>query len=97
MVKDADDFVRYIKKCQVTTTYYFNGSTDEPLADQLKALYVKQEFAKFAEANQGKDDASLQRAFEAFVSRVQPSNVTGPTWRPGASSLDAASTELALR
>src|SRR5262249_18146412 len=53
-VRDADSFTSYIKKCQVTTTFYFNGSTDEPLSEQLKALYLKQEFSKFAIANQGR-------------------------------------------
>ncbi len=89
-VDDADSFVRYIKKCQVTTTFYFNGSNDEPLAEQLKGLYLKQEFGKFAEANQGKSAAELQHAFTEFVKRVDPSNLAGPTWRAGASSLSVA-------
>jgi hypothetical protein len=89
-VNGAASFARYIKKCQVTTTFYFNGSTDEPLAEQLKALYLKQEFGKFAEANQGKGAAELQRAFAQFVERVEPANLAGPTWRAGASSLAVA-------
>jgi hypothetical protein len=84
-VGDADAFTRYIKKCQVTTTFYFNGSTDEPLAMQLKALYLKQEFARFARENQGRNAVETRRAFEDFVRRVEPSNLAGPTWRPGAS------------
>ena len=84
-VHNANDFIRYIEQCQVETTFYFNGSTDEPLAEQLKALYLKQEFSKFAHANQGKSAAELQRAFTAFVASVQPSNLVGPTWRAGAS------------
>jgi len=89
-VRDADTFTRYIKKCQVTTTFYFNGSTDEPLAEQLKALYLKQEFSKFAIANQGKSAAEVQRAFAEFVRTTEPSNLGGPTWRPGASRLEIA-------
>lgn len=89
-VNSAQDWVRYIKKCQVETTFYFNGSNDEPLAEQLKGLYLKQELGKFAAEHQGKDAASLQRAFKEFVARVQPFNVTGPTFRPGASSLNVA-------
>jgi hypothetical protein len=86
-VDTADEWVRYIKRCQVETTFYFNGSTDEPLAVQLKALYLKQELAQFASANQGKDAASLQRAFGEFIARVEPDNLAGPTWRAGAASL----------
>jgi hypothetical protein len=89
-VYDAKSFSRYIKKCQVETTFYFNGSNDEPLAEQLKALYLKQELAKFAHAQQGKDAVTVQRAFREFVERVQPSNLAGPSWRPGAASLKVA-------
>ena len=89
-VHDAGTFAAFIKKCQVTTTFYFNGSTDAPLAEQLKALYLKQEFAKFAMDHQGLPADALQRAFEDFVKRVEPSNLASPTWRAGASSLDVA-------
>lgn len=89
-VRDQASFVAFVKKCQVTTTFYFNGSTDVPLAEQLKALYLKQEFAKFAMSHQGQTADVLQRAFEDFVRRVEPSNLAGPTWRAGASSLDVA-------
>jgi hypothetical protein len=87
-VDDAESFVRYIKRCQVETTFYFNGSTDESLEAQLKSLYLKQEFSKFAFANQGRNPADLQQAFNEFVGRVAPRDPTGPTWVPGASSLD---------
>jgi hypothetical protein len=91
-VGNAQDWVGYIKQCQVQTTFYFNGSNDEPLAEQLKGLYLKQELGKFAAEHQGKDAASLQRAFKEFVARVEPFNLSGPSFRPGASSLNVAST-----
>jgi hypothetical protein len=59
---------------------------------------LKQELGKFAQVNQrhadgaSKDAAQLQRAFKEFVARTQPFNLAGPTWRPGASSLDVAVT-----
>jgi len=87
-VHDASSFIAYIKKCQVTTTFFFNGSTDEPLAEQLKNLYLKQEFSKFAFENQGKSARELQEAFREFVHRTQPANLTGPTWVAGAYHLD---------
>ncbi|HSY24633.1 MAG TPA: hypothetical protein VK841_21050 [Polyangiaceae bacterium] len=89
-VRDGRTFAAFIEKCQLTTTFYFNGSTDAPLAEQLKALYLKQEFAKFAMDHQGEKADALQRAFADFVKRVEPSNLAGPTWRAGASTLDAA-------
>lgn len=92
-VRDAASFIEYVKKCQVTTTFFFNGSTDEPLAQQLKNLYLKQEFSKFAFANQGKSPKELQDAFLEFVQRVQPANLDGPAWVPGAYHLDRVVSE----
>jgi hypothetical protein len=89
-VSDGKTFVEYIKRCQVKTTFYFMGSNDEPLAEQLKALYLKQELSKFAAENQGKEATELQQAFAAFLERVRPLDLTGPTWRAGASSLGNA-------
>ena len=87
-VNDAQSFIEYIRKCQVTTTFFFVGSTDAPLAEQLKSLYLKQEFSKFAFANQGKSAVDLQAAFREFVERARPLELTGPTWKPGAYHLE---------
>ena len=87
-VDSAQSFARYIERCQVTTTLYFDGSNDEPLAEQLKALYLKQEFSRFAFESAKKSPADLQRDFEAFVARTKPSNLAAPTWRAGADQLD---------
>ena len=89
-VRDAASFAAYIARCQVETTFYFNGSTDASLADQLKALYLKQEFSNFAYTNQGLGAEALKLAFGDFVKRVRPRDLTGPTWRAGASSLETA-------
>jgi hypothetical protein len=87
-VTNVESFIDYVKKCQVTTTFFFNGSTDESLAEQLKSLYLKQEFSKFVFANQGKSAGEIQKAFAAFVIRTQPANLASPTWKPGAYHLD---------
>jgi hypothetical protein len=87
-VTNLATFIEYVKACQVTTTFFFNGSSDGPLAAQLKSLYLKQELSKFAFANQGKSPAELQAAFQAFVMRTQPANLARPTWRAGAYHLD---------
>ena len=88
--KDPDEasFIEYIKKCQVKTTFFFNGSTDEPLQVQLKGLYLKQELSAFAFGNQGATPAELQAAFLAFLARTKPDRLEGPTWRAGAYHLD---------
>ncbi len=85
-VHDETSFVKYIGKCQVKTTFYFMGSTDDTLAEQLKALYLKQEFSKFVHEHQGEDAVRLQAAFKAFVDRTKPASLAGPTWTPGAAT-----------
>lgn len=84
-VSDSSSFISYMKRCQLNSALFFNGSTDDSLQEQLKALYLKQEFSKFAAAHQGKSAADLQQAFKAFIEQVQPSNLSGPSWVPGQS------------
>ena len=88
-VNSVDKFVDYIKHCQVETTFLFNGSTDDPLDEQLKSLYLKQAFSHFVFThhnliNKGAEKAAeLQQAFKAFVEQTQPNNLKNPTWKPG--------------
>lgn len=86
-VTDADSFVAYIKKCQLSAALFFVGSNDDPLPEQLKALYLKQELSRFAAEHQGKPAAELQQAYQAFIQRVEPLNLAGPAWAPGQSTL----------
>jgi hypothetical protein len=87
-VNDSASFIAYIKKCQIDTTFFFVGSSDESLAVQLKSLYLKQEFSKFVYENQGKSREEIQAAFVEFELRTQPMNTDAPTWVPGAYSLE---------
>ena len=87
-VTNATEFARYLRQCQVRSALCFEGIDDSPLAEQLKALYVKQELALFAREYQGKDAVTLQRAFRDFVQRVQPFELTQPTWQRGKSKLE---------
>jgi len=89
-VTTEERFIGYIKACQVPTTLYFNGSTDDPLAEQLKSLYLMQEFSRFAYASADKKSEELRRDFHEFIKRTSPSNLAGPTWRAGASTLQGA-------
>lgn len=86
-VKTKPQFIEYIKKCQLDASLFFNGSNDESLAEQLKALYLKQEFTRFAIEHQGVDADKLQSDFQAFIERVQPDDLSKPTWVPGQSTL----------
>ena len=82
-VTDAEGFADYVKRCQVDNALVFNGSTDDSLAEQLKALYLKQEFSRFAYANQGASPERLQQNFNKFVEQTQPFNLAHPTWPSG--------------
>lgn len=82
-VDNADKFIAYMKKCQLDAALFFNGSTDDSLEEQLKSLYIKQEFTKFAVENQGLDAGTLKINFQAFMERVDPTNLKAPTWTPG--------------
>ena len=87
-VNNAEDFIDYIKRCQVDSALFFNGSTDDSLAEQLKALYLKQAFSHFVFTHQhlinrgAEGAAELQRAFKAFIQYTQP-ELAEPTWLPG--------------
>lgn len=86
-VNNADDFIAYIKKCQLTTTLFFNGSDDHSLKQQLKALYIKQMFSEFALSQQGRSASEIRRAFNDFIARTEPDNLDGPSWEPGQTQL----------
>ena len=82
-VTDADSFVAYMKRCRLPAALFFVGSNDEALAEQLKALYLKQEFARFAVENQGLDAATLRARLQAFMRRTAPADLSGPSWPAG--------------
>jgi hypothetical protein len=87
-VDSAAAFVAYIKKCQLPTTFFFNGSTDEPLEEQLKSLFLKQEFSKFVFAHQGASASQLLADFKDFIAYAKPNVLSFPTWRAGVCSPD---------
>jgi len=95
-VHNTEDFIRYMRKCQVPSAFYVSRE-NAPLSERLKALYIKQEFAKFARAHQGQDAITLQLAFSDFVARVAPENLARPTWRRGASNPNSAAQGERLR
>ena len=83
---DEQGFCQYIKSCEVNTSYFFNGSTDQPLEEQLKGLYLRQAFSHFAYLSQrfqteGAVGARrLQAAYREFAEQLQYDNPSEPTW-----------------
>ncbi len=86
-VTDTATFASYVTKCRVKNSLLFQGSTDQPLADQLKGLHVKQHFADFVIAAQSLTDAERLTAFNAFMKEHTVASAGVPTWRPGAELL----------
>lgn len=82
-VKDEASFIAYIKKCQLETTLFFNGSDDHSLQQQLKALYLKQQFSEFVVQHQGLSAEQTLQAFQQFIREHEPSNLAEPSWPPG--------------
>lgn len=88
LVNDEGSFVQYMRKCHRSADLFFVGSNDLPLQQQLRSLYLKQEFGKFALESQGLPAAALQQAWQDFAKRVDLHNPDGPAWRPGQTTLD---------
>ncbi|MFQ3198639.1 MAG: hypothetical protein ACJAUL_000287 [Paraglaciecola sp.] len=101
-VNSSADFIHYIKRCQIKTSLFFNGSTDKPLDEQLKALYVKQSFIHFAYLSdhfryeEGKGAIKLQQAFKRFVKLIDIDNLKEPSW-PVAAQKVPADIELSVK
>jgi len=72
-------FVAYIKKCQITTTYFFADVHDRTVQQNLKALRVQAGVAHFIEKHQGQPAAEVQKAFQAFLKAMHdmPAEVGG--------------------
>ena len=86
-VNDAPTFSAYVNRCHVKNSLLFQGSTDQPLVDQLKGLYVKQHFAEFVIAAQRLTDVERLAAFNTFIAQHAVATTGMPTWRPGAEQL----------
>ena len=69
-LRDVSAFVAYMKKCQITTTFYFADVNDHTVQSTLRALKVQASVADFIGKHQGESPAEIQAAFRAFYERV---------------------------
>lgn len=88
-VNNVDAFVAYMKKCQVTTTFYFADVNNHTVQETLVALQRQAAVAHFIEKNQGVPAATLQKNFAEFMKRLHsaPTPVPGRDERGGPSRL----------
>jgi hypothetical protein len=61
----------------------FPTAPNSDLKSVLKAIYLQQRFVEFAVENQGKSADDLYRGFGGFLVQHQPTNLEGPTQKPG--------------
>jgi hypothetical protein len=83
-VRDIPAFQSYMKKCQITTTFYFADVNDKTVQQTLAALQTQSAVAAFVERNQGKPAAELQTAFAEFIRQLR----AAPDPQPGSGQED---------
>jgi hypothetical protein len=81
-VQDVGAFIAYMKKCQVTTTFYFADVNDKTVEETLRALQTQAAVAEFIEKNQGRPADEVQKYFADFLQKLRnaPAPIPG---RPG--------------
>jgi hypothetical protein len=78
-VSDIAAFVAYMKKCQITTTFFFADVNNRTVQHSLKALQTQSALAHFIQEHQGKPAAEIQREFGALLQAMK----TAPPAIPG--------------
>jgi len=68
---DIQAFVKYMKACQLTTTFFFAAVNDKTVAESLRALQTQKAVAEFIADHQGMPAAQLQAEFVAFAERLR--------------------------
>jgi hypothetical protein len=70
-VKVPRAFADYMRRCQLTTTFYFADVNDKTVGQAMRALKVKVMLGDFVAENQLKRGIELKAAFQEFVSAVR--------------------------
>jgi hypothetical protein len=77
--KDVPAFLRYMKACQLETTFFFAAVNDKSVTDTLIALQTQRAVADFIATYQGMDAAQTQQEFIRFIKilKATPSPTPG--------------------
>jgi len=78
-VSDVSAFIAYMKKCQITTTFFFADVNNRTVQHTLKALQTQSALAHFIQKHQGRPAAEVQREFAALLHSLK----TAPAPIPG--------------
>lgn len=71
-VKSVAEFVGYMKRCQLTTTFFFADVNNKTVEQTRRALDLREAVAKFIADNQGKPPVDIQGAFAALRTKGGP-------------------------
>jgi hypothetical protein len=88
-VADAAAFAAYMKKCQITTTFFFADVNDKTVQQNLRALQVQSALAHFIEKHQGQPAAEIQKSFGVLLERL----AKAPAPLPGGEDSEKTSAE----
>jgi hypothetical protein len=82
-LQNVEAFIAYMKKCQITTTFYFVDVNNKTVQQTLRALQTQSAVAAFIERNQSKPPQDLQRAFLEFTAHLR----SAPPPEPGSGQI----------
>jgi hypothetical protein len=69
--RDADGFVRYMRACQLETTFFFAAVNDKTVTETLRALETQRAVTDFIASHQGMEPVRLQAEFVAFAAALK--------------------------
>ena len=82
--RDVEAFVKYMKACQIETTFFFAAVNDKSLPETLLALQTQRAVADFIASHQGMEPAQLRAEFLEFAAMLKAE----PLPRPGTGCVD---------
>ena len=75
---DTAAFLRYMKACQIETTFFFPAVNDKSVTETLTALQTQHAVADFITHHQGMDPAEVQRDFIEFLKMLDATPPPSP-------------------
>ncbi len=78
-VESPQEFISYLKKCQINTSFFFGGYPEASLLEVMNALQTQKLFTRFLIATQGARPEELKERFRAFMDDLRKQ----PTPQPG--------------